>query len=285
MGPVAAILPCGTRLHLQHGPIDLIVGADGAREAAFATARTRFQTVLEELVAELPLLRRELRADVPRPSGAVARRMDRAARPHCDRFVTRMAAVAGAVADEVLAAMTQATPLTRAYVNNGGDIALHLAPGNAYSIAIAGLEGSDKGRITLRAEDGIGGIATSGRGGRSLSMGIADAVTVLARNAASADVAATLIANAVDLPGHPAIHRLPACEVDPESDLKNHLITNGCGALSLPEIHDALQNGRIVAENMMRRGLIASACLFLRGETCHAGANRLAPTPGVPEHA
>ena len=31
MTPVAAILPCGTRLHLQHGPIDLVIGADGAK--------------------------------------------------------------------------------------------------------------------------------------------------------------------------------------------------------------------------------------------------------------
>ncbi len=282
---MAAILPCGTRLHLQHGPIDLIIGAEGARAAAFAAARARFETVLEELVAELAFLRTEVSADDPAPQGAVARRMDKSARAHSAGFVTRMAAVAGAVADEILTAMTKAAPLSRAYVNNGGDIALHLAPGHGFATAIAGLDGHENGRITIRAEDGIGGIATSGRGGRSLSMGIADAVTVLARDAASADVAATLIANAVDLPGHPAIHRLPASEIDPESDLKNRLITNGYGALSLPEIHDALQNGRIVAEKMVRRGLIASACLFLRGETCHAGADRLAPTSGVLEHA
>ena len=49
------------------------------------------------------------------------------------------------------------------------------------------------------------GIATSGWRGRSFSLGIADAVTVLAATAAEADAAATVIANAVDLPGHPAI--------------------------------------------------------------------------------
>ena len=63
------------------------------------------------------------------------------------------------------------------------------------------------------------GIATSGWRGRSFSLGIADAVTVLADRAAAADAAATIIANAVDLPGHPAIVRVPACELAPDSDL------------------------------------------------------------------
>ena len=44
-----------------------------------------------------------------------------------ESFITPMAAVAGAVADEILQAMRRAAPLARAYVNNGGDIALHLA--------------------------------------------------------------------------------------------------------------------------------------------------------------
>jgi ApbE superfamily uncharacterized protein (UPF0280 family) len=50
MNPMAAILPCGTRLHLQHGPIDLIISADGQRERAFEAANACFQTVLTELV-------------------------------------------------------------------------------------------------------------------------------------------------------------------------------------------------------------------------------------------
>ena len=67
-----------------------------------------------------------------------------------------------------------------------------------------------EGSITIDAATDVRGIATSGQGGRSLSRGIATSVTVLAHNAAAADVAATLIANAVDLPGHPALTRVPA---------------------------------------------------------------------------
>lgn len=263
-GAVSARLP-GDRLHLQHGPIDLVIGVDGAREAAFAAAEARFGSVLEELVAELPLLR--LRVGEP-PSGAVATRMYAAAWPHgARRFVTPMAAVAGAVADEVLGAMRKAASLRRAYVNNGGDIALWLAGGETYRTAIAGRDGTGHGSVTLGAGDGVGGIATSGQGGRSLSLGIADSVTVLAATAAAADAAATLIANAVDLPGHPAIRRAPALSMDPDSDLGERLAVVACGLLQPGEKRDALSRGFAVAREMRSRGLIAAAFLTLQGET------------------
>ena len=99
-----------------------------------------------------------------------------------------------------------AADLDKAYVNNGGDIALHLAPGAVDATpAIAGTGHGLADRVIIRADDPVRGIATSGWRGRSFSLGIADAVTVLARTAAEADAAATMIANAVDLPGHPAI--------------------------------------------------------------------------------
>ena len=90
--------------------------------------------------------------------------------------------------------------------------------------------------MTVHADDPVRGIATSGRHGRSFSLGIADAVTVLAKTAAQADAAATVIANAVDLPGHPAILRRPACELQPDSDLGDRLVTRDVGALSEQEI-------------------------------------------------
>lgn len=262
MSAVAARLPDG-RLHLQHGPIDLIVGAEGlGAQAAFAAAVVRFETVLEELVAELPALRSE-GAPV---SGTVARRMAVAVAPHRPAFVTPMAAVAGAVAEEVLAAMTGAGPLVRAYVNNGGDIALHLSGNAHFDIGIAGPGGAGLGVITLRAADPVRGIATSGRGGRSLSLGIADSVTVLAASAAAADAAATLIANAVDLPGHPAIRRVPATELRADTDLGDRSVPVEVGALSSADNKAALDRGAGHARGMMARGLIAGAALFLRGE-------------------
>ena len=278
MTAVAQLLP-GDRLHLQHGPIDLVIWAEGcgnARDVAYRVAHARFATVLEELVAELPLLREPMRAGAEQPKGETACRMDRAVRPFAEVFVTRMAAVAGAVADTILAAMCAATPLTRAYVNNGGDIALHLAPGTRFDTAMMDHQGHELGRISIAAGDGIGGIATSARHGRSLSLGIADSVTVLAANAAQADVAATLIANAVDLPRHPAIRRMSALEVTPESDLGDRLVVLGCEHLSEADVAMALSVGIARAREMAAAGRISGAALFLQGQARVLGANMTA---------
>ena len=266
-GPEVRRLP-GERLHLHHGPIDLIVSASGARDRAFDAAAARFETILTELVQELPRLRSPLSG--PPFEGPTARRMADAVRPH-SVFVTPMAAVAGAVADEVLAAMTGAARLTRAAVNNGGDIALHLAQGQTFTLAMASAAARDLGRIRIRAEDGVRGIATSGRHGRSHSLGIADSVTVLACSAAAADAAATLIANAVDLPGHPSVRRAPANTLSPDSDLGERLVTIGCGPLATPDIDGALDVGAATARAMIDHGLIRAAALFLGDQNRMAG--------------
>ncbi len=266
-GPQARLLADGQRLHLQHGPIDLVIGADGDRSAAFAAATRRFATILPELVAELALLRRPVGAP---PLGTVARRMVAATLPFgAAHFVTPMASVAGAVAEEVLAAMLAAAQLDRAYVNNGGDIALHLCPGQSFRLAIADPRNRPLGTLQIKAGDGIGGIATSGLGGRSLSFGIADAVTVLAATAAQADAAATLIANQVNLPGHPAIHRAPANRVQPDSDLGDRLIVTHVDPLGPAEVAAAMNHGVRAAEGFRQAGHLIDACLFLNGQ-CRA---------------
>ena len=228
-----AMLPDGRRLHLQHGPIDIVAEAFGAAaevEVAYRQAGARFATILDELVAELALLRRPLGRAKPALEGPVARRMLGACWPHRARFITPMAAVAGSVADEVLAAMTAGRSLARAYVNNGGDIAVHLGPGTSFSAGVVNdpdRPGLDD-RIVFGAERPARGMATSGWRGRSLSFGIADAVTVLAESAAAADAAATLIANAVTV-DHPAIERAPASSLREESDLGERLVTVAVG--------------------------------------------------------
>ena len=268
--PISARLADG-RLHLQHGPIDLIieVAADkAAREEAFAAAQARFQTVLFELVEELPDLRRET-LGTRILQGRIARRMVQATEAFAERhFVTPMAAVAGAVADEVLTAMIRGAEIDKAYVNNGGDIALYLATGQSFTTGLVANPERPQldGRFTVRAEDPVRGIATSGRHGRSLSLGIADAVTVLAANAAAADAAATIIANRVDLPGHPAIARQPALELDPDSDLGTREVTTGLDQLSHEEVGRALSSGFSEARRLQAAGLIHAAVLTLEGQ-------------------
>jgi uncharacterized protein len=270
----ARMLADGQRLHLHDGPIDLIIGADGARDEAHAAAMQRFASILDELAAELPLLRKPVG---PEPQGVVARRMWRAT-IGLGRlgFITPMAAVAGSVAEEVLGAMVENAPLTRAFVNNGGDIAIHLAPGASYEIGLVDRPDWPSLFSTARitSEDAVRGIATSGWRGRSFSLGIADAVTVLAERASIADAAATPIANAVDLPGHPAITRVPARDIQPDNDLGARLITRGVGPLAAHEIAAALDAGVALAERLVREGRISAVALHLAGETRTVGEMR-----------
>ena len=96
----------GDRLHLQHGPIDLIVAGRGPSRSGRSAPMTPRWTAFpddpaEELVAELPVLRSAARRDAARPHGAVALRMAQACWPYRDRFITPMAAVAGSVAEEI----------------------------------------------------------------------------------------------------------------------------------------------------------------------------------------
>ena len=277
--PQAHWLQDGRRLHLNHGPIDLVVGAFGDAgecRAAYGQAVARFQSILAELVEELPELRRPAISHPRAFAGPTARRMEAAVVPLAERFITPMAAVAGSVADEMLAALLAGRKLDRAYVNNGGDSAIHLGLGQSMTVAIAGTGHGLADRITIRAGDEIRGVATSGWRGRSFSLGIADAVTVLACTGAEADAAATLIANAVDLPSHHAIERVPARDLAPDSDLGERLVTQGVGALSVGEIAAALDNGLEVAEDFRRRGLIAASALFLAGHTRISGSVALA---------
>lgn len=261
----ARLLPDGRRLHLHHGPIDLILDAEGpGREAALHRAERCFQGLLQGLVEELPLLRAET-VETRKPKGVIAKTMWQATAMHAGGFVTPMAAVAGAVADYVLAEMRAgAAPLTKAYVNNGGDIAFHLAPGETLTAAVAGglVE-----HVRVTSDSRVRGIATSGWRGRSHSLGIADAVTVLAETAAAADVAATLIANAVDLPGHSGIARVPACDLAPDSDLGARLVTCAVGTLTEAESARALRRGERVANEMRARGVIEAAALMLNDLT------------------
>jgi hypothetical protein len=119
----------------------------------------------------------------------------------------------------------------------------------------------------LQSDQPSRGIATSGWRGRSFSLGIADAVTVLARSASLADAAATIIANAVDLPGHPGIVRQPARELAPDSDLGSIPVTRSVGELSEDEIQEALDCGARVAEELLASNLISSAALSLQSHS------------------
>lgn len=284
------LLPDG-RWHLQHGPIDLVIGAEGspaAVAAAHADAWQRFGPVLDELVAELPALRRPVVAGPCPLRGRIARRMWEACQPLSGQFITPMAAVAGSVAQELIACY-QRDGLQRAWVNNGGDIALHVAPGHSVRIGVF----ADLARLDARqvmeglAIDGhfevshrlpVRGVATSGWRGRSFSLGIADSVTVLARSAAEADAAATVVANAVNL-DDPRVLRRPACELKDDSDLGSIPVTVDVPPLGHAAVQRALQAGLQRAEALQGAGLIWAALLVCQG----LAAGTRCPAPSAAE--
>jgi len=288
--PAARFLPDGKRLLLQHGPIDLVVqafGNDGSTRDAYAAAIRRFDGVLAELCRELDLLRAPAGRLRAMPEGPIARRMVEAVLPFArDIFITPMAAVAGAVAEEIIAAMTAAAPLSRAYVNNGGDIALHLSEHQSFKIGLVDRPDLPSlfGTADIHAKDPIRGIATSGYLGRSFSLGIAEAVTVLAPTAAMADAAATVVANAVDLPDHPAIQRVPANSLQADTDLGAIPVTRSVGPLAQDEIEGALARGLHQADVLRKRGLITTAALHLKSTSRSLNSTRVA-TQRPPELA
>jgi ApbE superfamily uncharacterized protein (UPF0280 family) len=290
-----AALP-GGRWHFQQGPIDIVLHAEGEANAvqqAHAEAWLRFQPLLAELVAELPLLRQPVAAQGGNPlQGAVARRMWAACAPLRDAaqgFITPMAAVAGAVAQELIAHY-QRPGIHRAWANNGGDIALHLAPGQSVRVGLyadlsrfdtealactaAGTLRTDAGFSVLHA-DPVRGVATSGWRGRSQSLGIADSVTVLAATAALADAAATVIGNAVNLDDR-RIQRAPASSQRDDSDLGERLVTVAVPPLPPALLQQALHAGLDMALVLQREGHIHAALLV-----CQGSLARLAPATAL----
>ncbi len=273
MGPTRATLTDG-RQHWQHGPIDVAIAVDGDRDAidaSQAAAWSRFATVLDDLVSELPLLRGAV-GDACPLRGRIARRMWQACAPHRERFITPMAAVAGAVADELVACYRR-PGIRRASINNGGDIALHLAPGASLRIGLfadlarfAGPSATLEldGRFAVAHESPVRGVATSGWRGRSFSLGIADSVTVLARTAADADAAATMIANAVDV-DDPRIVRRPASSLKDDSDLGERRVTVDVPRLGADLVREALTRGVRHADMLRRRGVVEAAALVCQG--------------------
>ena len=276
MGPCRAQLPDG-RWHFQHGPIDIVLGATGDRDEvglAHQRAWRRFTTVLEELVSELPDLRCPIGVDCP-VSGVIATRMWSACAPFNSGFITPMAAVAGSVAQE-LASQYDAPGIDRAWVNNGGDIALFLASEQTISVGLyADVDQFDArrlqqglsvdGKFEVHASSQVRGVATSGWKGRSLSLGIADSVTVLAKTAAEADAAATVIANAVNV-ADSRIIRLPAVDVKDASDLGLLLVTVSVPPLGSKAVQTALQAGLDCAIVLRNKGLICSAVLVCQNQ-------------------
>lgn len=275
--------------------MDIVLGAEGQPEAVAAAheaAWQRFEPLLGELVGELPQLRQPVLSSACPLQGTVARRMWAACEPLRSEFITPMAAVAGAVAQELIACYRREGVL-RAWANNGGDIALHLSPAASVRVGLfADLSRLDAralqqaqghglavdGRFEISHAMPVRGVATSGWRGRSFSLGIADSVTVLAATAAEADAAATIIANAVDVQDQHIVRRA-ACELKDDSDLGTIEVTVEVPELAPMQVRHALDAGLRRAEALRAAGLIEGAVLVCQSQLRVVGgfASTLAP--------
>jgi ApbE superfamily uncharacterized protein (UPF0280 family) len=265
--------------------MDIVIGADplgpegeAALTLAHEQAWMRFEPLLAELMAEWPVLRLPVQAGTACPlQGNVAQRMWRACAPWADQaYITPMAAVAGSVAQELMACYARAG-VARAWVNNGGDIALHLAPGQSVRVGLYAdlarlqvqelMQGLNlDGAFEVTQPMPVRGVATSGWRGRSFSLGIADSVTVLAATAAQADAAASIIANAVNV-AHPGIVRQPANSLRDMTDLGDLQVTVEVPSLPVEWVQRALHAGWQRARECQAQGLIAAAALVCQGQS------------------
>lgn len=261
------------QIQVSLGPMELGVQLEGAEETIQAWCK-RIPGVARDLLAEIsshqPLLRlkgRELVEKARWPS--VVRRMIRAVQVVEAESLTPMAAVAGAVSEEILVRLLEDSGerLTRAIVNNGGDMAVY-SPHEPVRVGIRGT-GTDEAfmrEITSPEMDVPYGIATSGWRGRSFSQGIADAVVVFSSGGTVADAAATYIGNHVGDGGIKVVKRLRASEIDQSTDIPDLQVTVGCGSLRRDEKERALNNGLEAASRLFKAGLVWRVEIYLQGE-------------------
>ena len=124
-----------------------------------------------------------------------------------------MAAVAGAIAWSGVEAMAEAGARF-GVIDNGGDIALVTDREIRIGIHAGGSPLSDRFAFLLPAGDGIRGVCTSSATvGPSVSLGIADAVTVFSPNVASADAWATAICNELRPESRAVLARLGGSDI------------------------------------------------------------------------
>ena len=258
------------QVFVDFGPVSMVITASRNGEGDTQLCRAAFPVIaacLEDLRPSLEMLRRyPPQVELEQLAGA-GETMARAVLRTGDPWLTPMAAVAGTVADAV-ADFLFAQGAEKVTANNGGDIALRLAPGQSLGLGVLyDLERGGVDRVVhLTAEKGVGGVATSGLGGRSLTTGIASGVTVFSRRCAQADALATLLADRSCIDS-PAVHTRLAGELDPDSDIADLPVVVSVEPLSREEKERALEQVLREAEEQYRRGNLLACIATVQGVT------------------
>lgn len=259
------------QVFFDYGPVSMVVTALGSGgEGDTQLCRSAFpviDNILRELGPAVPILRRYPAQVDPEELSGTARVMAEAVLATGDPWLTPMAAVAGSVSDAVADSL-QSRGAVKVTANNGGDIALRLAPGQSLGLGVLyDLEKGGVDRVVrLTPEKGVGGVATSGLGGRSLTTGIASGVTVFSARCAQADALATLLADR-SIIDSPAVHTCRAGELDPDSDIADLTVVTGVDPLTEEEKAKALSQVMAEAELQYERGGLITCIATVQGRT------------------
>jgi ApbE superfamily uncharacterized protein (UPF0280 family) len=257
------------KVYFHYGPVQMTIMAQRrnqllSREVNKAGAI--IPDLLKSLVQVLPLAKQPW----PRLLGIkrfprILRLMFEAVSATQDETLTPMASVAGAFAD-LVADFLIGQKATKVIVNNGGDIAVRLKAGENIRVGIAPRAGgvAPSHFIALDSSWNVGGVATSGMGGRSFTLGIADAAVAVAKNAAWADACATLIANNTNVDS-PLIKRRLAREIDSDTDIPDLWVTTEVGDLPEKAIQEALARGLAKVKCLVNEKVIVGGMIILAG--------------------
>ncbi len=268
MNDVIRVSPNGVAL-VDYGPMRMSISVfdRGKPLVDLAKEGARLATeVLQDLVRSLSLIKRkayEIEMEETFPDAV--RRMIEATKKMEEPDLTPLAAVAGAASD-VVADFIIRQGGTKVIVDNGGDIAIRLRGDEVVKVGVKTDIHAMKAAYLIPVDlpMGVGGVATSGLGGRSFTKGIASAVTVLSENASLADAAATIIANFTDVKD-PNIKRSLAERIYPDTDIAGEWVTTEIGRLSRKKVEEALENGLAKAYSISKRGLIKGALIAVKG--------------------
>lgn len=258
----------------QYGPMRLTIQAwrDEAPDTDLGARAGEFSfTLLTRLAPARELFLRERLAEAATPPDydePLLNRMAAAARAARHEGLGPMATVAGTVAEAVTLYLKE-QGASKAIVENGGDLAIYLAPGHTASVGVRlGLaRQAPDYKLTLRGDRRpLWGVCSSGMGGRSLTRGIADTAMAIAAETPVADAVATALGNECTVASK-NIRRVAAETLRPDTDIRGLDVTEWVGDLTQAEVDAALDNAMRYAEGLVRDGVILGGLVSLRGET------------------
>ena len=252
----------------ENGPMQIVIQAwDKKRpDMTMALKAAQFSFTCLEQVAQHQEILKQQHSLMPKGLAPIPRAMAESVIATGEKDLTPMAAVAGSIADAVADWLFN-RGMSRVIVNNGGDIAIRLAENETAKVGVRTKVESPviSYIVELPSRHSSWGVTTSGLGGRSLTRGIASAVTAFAKTASLADAAATSIANAC-FAKDDAIVQVLAQKVDPHTDIRGIPVTVKIGELKKSRISQAMHNALNKAEQYVEMGIIQGALIAVEND-------------------